>query len=381
MRKSFQYKAKLPPSAMRKAEGQLVLCAELYNAALQERRDAYRMAGVSITAASQMKQLPDIKKLRPEYKEIGSQVLQDVIQRLDRAFQAFFRRVQAGQTPGCPRFKSRHRYDSLTFKQAGWKLAGRRLTLQGIGTLRLFLSRPVEGHIKTVTLRRDRCGDWFVTFSCDDVPTKPLPETGKAVGIDVGLEKFLATSDGDFVENPRHLRKAEAKLKRTQRRVSKRKRGGNRRRKMVCTLARRHRKVQRARRDFHFKTARKLVHQYDFIAVEDLNVRGLSRGILAKSINDAGFSQFLAALAFKAAEAGKRVVAVNPSGTSQVCSGCGCEPRGKKSLSVRTHRCSECGLVLDRDVNAALNILHLAATDKRAGAPPSVSGRGSQLAA
>src|SRR5690606_14014250 len=121
-------KAKLPPSAMRKAEGQLVLCAELYNAALQERRDAYRMAGVSITAASQMKQLPDIKKLRPEYKEIGSQVLQDVIQRLDRAFQAFFRRVQAGQTPGYPRFKSRHRYDSLTFKQAGWKLAGRRLT-------------------------------------------------------------------------------------------------------------------------------------------------------------------------------------------------------------------------------------------------------------
>lgn len=381
MRKSFQYKAKLSPSAVRKAEGQLALCAELYNAALQERRDAYRMAGVSITAASQMKQLPEIKKLRPEYKEIGSQVLQDVIQRLDRAFQAFFRRVQQGQTPGYPRFKSRYRYDSITFKQAGWKLDGRRLTLQGIGTLRLFLSRPVEGTIKTVTLRRDRCGDWFVTFSCDDVPEKPLPETGAAVGIDVGLEKFLATSDGEFVENPRHLRRAEAALKRTQRRVSKRKRGGKRRRKMVRTLARRHRKVQRARRDFHFKTARKLVHQYDLIAVEDLNVRGLSRGMLAKSVNDAGFSQFLAALAFKAAEAGKRVVAVNPSGTSQVCSGCGCEPRERKTLSVRTHRCSECGLVLDRDTNAARNILHLAASAKRAGAPPSASSPAPRAAA
>lgn len=381
MRRSFQYKAKLSPSAVRKAEGQLALCAELYNAALQERRDAWQRAGISITAASQMAQLPEIKRLRPEYKEIGSQVLQDVLQRLDRAFRAFFRRVRAGEKPGYPRFKSRSRYDSMTFKQTGWKLEGRRLTLQGIGTAKLFLSRPIEGRIKTVTLRRDRCGDWWVTFSCDGVPKRPLPETGKAVGIDVGLEKFLATSDGEFVENPRHLRRAEAALKRTQRRVSKRKRGSKRRQKMVRTLARRHRKVQRARRDFHFKTARKLVHQYDLIAVEDLNVRGLSRGMLAKSVNDAAWGQFLRILCAKAEEAARTVVAVNPSGTSQVCSGCGCEPRERKTLSVRTHRCSECGLVLDRDTNAARNILHLAASAKRAGAPPSASGRGSQLAA
>lgn len=381
VRKSFKYKAKLSPSAARKAEEHLALCAELYNAALQERRDAYRRAGVSITAYSQMKHLPEIKKFRPEYKEIGSQVLQDVIQRVDRAFQAFFRRVKQGQKPGYPRFKSRSRYDSMTFKQSGWKLEGRRLTLQGIGTAKLFLSRPIEGRIKTVTLRRDRCGDWWVTFSCDDVPKRPLPETGKAVGIDLGLEKFLATSDGEFVENPRHLRRAEAALKRAQRRVSKRKRGSKRRQKMVRILARRHRKVQRARRDFHFKTARKLVQQYDLIAVEDLNVRRLSRGRLAKSVNDAGFSQFIAILTFKAAEAGKRVVAVDPSGTSQVCSGCGCEPRERKTLSVRTHRCSECGLVIDRDTNAAINILHRVASANMAGAPPSASGRGSQLAA
>lgn len=381
MRKSFQYKARLSPSAARRAEDQLALCAELYSAALQERRDAWRMAGESISAASQMRQLPEIKKIRPEYREIGSQVLQDVIQRLDRAFQAFFRRVKAGEAPGYPRFRSRRRYHSLTFKQAGWKLEGRQLTLQGIGTAKLFLSRPVEGTVKTVTLKRDRCGDWCVTFSCDNVEPKPLPSTGMAVGIDVGLEKLLATSDGEFVENPRHLRRAETRLKRTQRRASKRKRGGSRRRKMVRTLARKHRKVERARRDHHFKTALSLVRRYDTIAVEDLNVRGLSRGMLAKSVHDAGWSQFISILCGKAESAGRVVVAVNPSGTSQVCSGCGCSPLEKKALSVRTHRCHECGLVLDRDVNAARNILHLAASGKRAGAPPSASRPATRVAA
>jgi putative transposase len=380
MRKSFRYKAKLAPSAVRKAEGQLALCAELYNAALQERRDAYCMSGVSVTATGQKNQLPEIKALRPEYKEVGSQVLQDVIERLDKAFKAFFRRVKAGQTPGYPRFRSRSRYDSLTFKQAGWALDGRRLALQGIGTLRLFLSREIEGRVKTVTLRRDRCGDWFVTFSCDDVACNPLPETGTSVGIDVGLEKFLSTSDGAFVENPRHLRSAEAALKRTQRSVSKRKRNGANRRKMVRILARKHRGVERARRDFHLKTALDLVRKYDTIAIEDLNVRGLSRGMLAKSVNDAGWGQFFGILCFKAESAGRTVIAVNPSGTSQICSGCGCEPRERKTLSVRVHRCAECGLSLDRDVNAARNILHLA-TNQTARAEPSASGHGRQRAA
>lgn len=381
MRKSFQYKVKLSPSAVRKAEGQLALCTELYNAALQERRDAWQRSGVAVTAASQMAQLPEIKHLRPEYKEIGSQVLQDVIQRLDRAYQAFFRRVKSGEAPGYPRFKSRRRYDSLTFKQTGWKLEARRLTLHGIGAARLFLSREIEGTIKTVTLKRDRCGDWWVTFSSDGVEATPLAGTGKAVGIDVGLEKFLATSDGTFIENPRYLRRAEAELKRTQRRVSKRQRGGARRRKMVQVLARRHRRVERARRDHHFKVALKLVRQYDLIAVEDLNVRGLARGMLAKSVHDAGWGQFVEILRGKAESAGRVVKAVNPSGTSQVCSGCGCAPAEKKSLSVRTHQCPECGLMLDRDVNAARNVLHLAASETRAGAPPSASGRGCKLAA
>ncbi|HET9948795.1 MAG TPA: transposase [Longimicrobiales bacterium] len=385
MRKSFEYKAKLSPSAARRAEGQLALCAELYNAALQERRDSWKQAQVSVSAVEQMRQLKEIKQIRPEFLEVDAQVLQGVIQRLDKAFQAFFRRVKSGQTPGYPRFRSRHRYDSLTFKQTGWKLgpsgAKRTLTLRGIGDVKLFWSRDTEGQIKTVTLKRDRCGDWFVTFSCDGVPERPLPETGEAVGVDLGLEKFLTTSSGEVVENPRHLRGAEVRLKRTSRRVSKRRKGGQRRWKMARTLARKHRKVQRTRRDFHFKTARKLVEKYDLIAVENLNVRGLSRGALAKSVGDAGWSQFIEILSFKAAEAGRRVVTVDPRGTSQVCSGCGCEPKEKKTLSARVHRCGECGLVLDRDHNAARNVLHLAMSDKRGRAGPSASSPASKAAA
>jgi putative transposase len=381
MRKSFQYKGRLSRAAVRRAEGQLALCCELYNAALQERRDAWQRAGLSVSYAAQNRQLTEIKRLRPEYKEVGSQVLQDVLRRLDKAFRGFFRRVEAGERPGYPRFRSRRRYGSLTFYQAGWKLEGRRLTLQGIGTVKLFLSRPVEGRIKTVTLGRDRCGDWFVTFSCDSVPAKLLPETGRAVGLDVGLEQFAATSTGEVIENPRPLRSREAALKRVQRRISKRRRGGSRRRKMVQALARRHRSVERARRDFHFKAARRLVERYDVIVVEDLNVRGLSRGMLAMSVHDAGWASFLDVLSFKAAEAGKRVVRVDARGTSQICSGCGAEPRERKPLSVRTHRCAACGLVLDRDVNAACNVLQRAlAVGKRGRAGPSGSGRGSELA-
>lgn len=375
MRKSFRYKAKVSKSAARKADWQLRLCRELYNAALQERRDAWKLAGESVGFYHQCRQLTEVRQVRPEYAQVDREMLEGVLRKLDRAFDGFFRRVETGDKPGFPRFRGRSRYNSLTFRRTGWKLEGRHLTLRGIGRLKLFLSRPVEGDVKTVTIKRDRVGDWFVTFSCDNVPEELLPETGRAVGVDLGLASFLATSDGAFVPNPRHLRAAEAELKRTQRIVSKRKRGGSRRRKAVKILARKHRKVQRARRDFHFKTALDLVRQYDIIAVEDLNIRGLARTRLAKSIGDAGWDQFIAILSSKAEEAGRQVVKVDPRGTSQVCSGCGAEPEERKTLAVRTHRCSDCGLVLDRDVNAALNIL------KRARAEPSVSCPRSQAAA
>jgi putative transposase len=326
----------------------------LYNSALEERRDHWKR-GERVNFATQCRQLTEIRAADPEYAKLDREATEWTLRQLERAFDGFFRRVKSGQRPGYPRFKGRSRFNSMTYRRYGWSLDGRHLTLRGIGRIKLHLSRPVEGTVKTVTLKRDSRGDWWVTFSCEGVPARPLPDTGQAVGVDLGLSSFVTTSDGEHIENPRHLRTAEADLRRAQRRVSRRKRGGNRRRKAVRVLTRKHRAVQDARRDFHFKTALDLVRRYDLIAVEDLNIRVLARTRLAKSVSDAGWGQFLHALRTKAESAGREVIAVDPRGTSQECSGCGMTPDKKKTLAVRTHRCS-CGLVLDRDVNAARNI-------------------------
>lgn len=376
MRRSFLYKARLSPSAVRNVEGQLALLCELHNAAIEHRRESWKRR-ISVTWYDQKRELVGIKEIRPEFRAVGSQVLENALRRVDLAFKSFYRRCKIGQTPGYPRFKPRQRYDSLTFGPiAGWKLKGRRLTMRNIGSARLFLSRPIEGRIKTVTLRRDACGDWWVSFSCEDVPTKPLAPTGREAGIDLGLSSFIATSDGETVANPRPLITADAQLRRTQRRVSKQKRGGSNRRKRARILARQHRRVQRVRRDFHCKTALDLVRRYDMIAVEDLNVAGLARMSLARSVHDAGWASFLNALRDGAEKAGRVVVSVNPRGTSQVCSNCGCEPEVRKTLSDRVHRCP-CGYTDSRDVNAARNILALATGEARL----SASGLRSKAAA
>jgi putative transposase len=215
-------------------------------------------------------------------------------------------------------------------------------------------SRPLEGTPKTVTIAKEADG-WYVCFSCADVPIQPLPSTGRETGIDVGLKVFLITAEGKIVENPRHYRRAEKKLAKAQRRVSRRKKGSKRRRKAVGHLQRAHQTVQRQRADFHHKTALALLTDYDTIYLEDLRVANLVRNKhLATSISDAGWAAFRSILEAKAACAGRRVVAVPAQYTSQDCSGCG--ERVPKSLSVRTHVCTSCGLVLGRDENAARNI-------------------------
>jgi putative transposase len=357
LRKTFKYK--LCPTAEQEGTLEFVLrrCRELYNAALEERREAWRMCHVSITVAGQSAQLPDIKQARPEYQDIHSQVLQDVLTRLDRAFQAFFRRVKNGEKPGYPRFKPGFRYDSFTYKQFGngATLDNGFLVLSKIGRIAVRWSRPLEGTPKTVTVRREADG-WYACFSCADVPIKPLPLTGQETGIDLGLESFATLANGEPVENPRIFRVWEMRLKRVQRRVSRRAKGSHRRRKAVNLLARAHQHVRRARQDFHHKTALALVRQYDTIYHEDLQPANMVKNHhLAKSISDAGWSGFLAILSCKAGEAGKTVVAVPAAFTSQACSGCGVLVH--KGLSVRWHACPDCGTSLHRDHNAALNIL------------------------
>ena len=384
VRKAFKYRLYPTRAQVEALTCTLDRCRELYNAALEERREAYRMCGVSVSMYSQQRQLPAIKTLRIEYAEINSQVLQDVIIRLDRAFQAFFRRLQAGQQPGYPRFKSRDRYDSFTCTQTGWKLCDGRLSLWNTGPMKVKWSRPLVGTNKTVTIRRD-ADQWYGCFSClVDVPDSTPDVIKPAVGIDVGLEHFTTLSSGERIPNPRHLRTSAAVLARRQQALSRKPRGSKRRKKAKLLLAKAHRKIRNQRRDFHHKTARTLVNSHSLIAVEALQIANLTKrpkpkvdaeqtqvagetvyahngatakAGLNKSIHDAGWGTFIGMLHSKAAEAGCVVVAVNPAGTSQACSGCSIVvPKG---LDERWHTCPQCGLSLQRDHNAARNILRL----------------------
>ncbi len=332
VRKTYKYKLTPTPQQEQAMAFVVRRCRELYNAGLEERQEAWRKRGVSVTLACQSAQLPAIKAVRPEYRDVhsqglqGLQGLQDVLTRLERAFHAFFRRVQSGETPGYPRFAGSNRYNSFTDKQFGngatldMSHDNGFLVLSKIGRVALRWSRPGgpwEGTPKTVTISREADG-WYVSFSCADVPVQPLPPTGRETGIDVGLKVFLITADGDVVENPRLHRRGEKKLAQAQRRVARRKKGSHRRRQAVGNLQRAHQTVKRQRADFHHKTALHVLRQYDTIYLEDLQVANMVRNHhLAKSISDAGWAQFRAILEAKAACAGRRVVAAPAQYTSQ----------------------------------------------------------------
>ncbi len=358
-RRTYKFKLKPTPDQERALDRTLMLCRHVYNAAISERREAWQKCGVFVGYYQQKAELPGIKAEMPEYAEVHSQVLQDVVQRVDRAFQAFFRRVQAGETAGYPRFHGRDRYISLTYPQVGngASLDQGFLVLSKIGRIAVRWSRLLEGTPKTVTISREADG-WYASFSCADVPMQPLPPTGQETSIDLGLESLATLANGEHILTPACYQQAEKHLKRLQRCVARRTKGSNRRRKAVKLLAKAHLKVKRQRQDFHHKTALRLVQTSDTIYHEDLQTANLLKNHhLAKSISDAGWAQFLGILSFKAACAGRRVVAVPPAYTSQACSGCGVLVA--KGLSVRWHECPDCGASLHRDHNAARNILRL----------------------
>jgi putative transposase len=359
VRKTYQYKLKPTPEQERMLDRTLMLCRHVYNAAISERREAWQKCGVSVGYYQQKAELPGIKAEMTEYAEVHSQVLQDVVQRVDRAYQAFFRRVTAGETPGYPRFHGRNRYNSVTYPQFGngATFDNGFLVLSKIGRIAVRWSRRLEGTPKTVTISREADG-WYASISCADVPVQPLPPTGQETGIDLGIEAFATLSNGARIFSPGWYRTAERALKTAQRRVSRRKKGSNRRRKAVTLLAKAHQKVRRQRQDFHHKAALALVQANDTIYHEALQPANMVKNHhLAKSISDAGWCAFLIILTHKAAWAGRRVIAVNPAYTSQTCSGCGVMV--SKGLSVRWHACPECGTSLHRDHNAAKNIERL----------------------
>jgi putative transposase len=357
MRKTFRYRL-YPTKAQAEAlTQQLREACTLYNAALQERRDAWKLAGKSITYYDQANQL---KEIRAEGLTglANFSCCQDVLRRLDKTFKSFFRRVKSGDEAGYPRFKPHQRFDSITFPSYGdgiRLLDSGKLRVQGVGCVKVKLHRPVEGRVKTVNLNRE-AGKWYACFSVE-VATQPLEQSSLAVGIDVGLESFAVLSDGTVIANPRHYRRAQAALRRAQRKASRRKKGSSGRKKAVRELQAAHARVRNQRIDFQHKLARQLVDRFGLIAVEDLNIKGLAVGMLAKSVHDAGWSGFFQKLAYKAESAGRLLISVDPRGTSQRCSVCGAEVR--KELRDRWHECATCGLSVSRDLNSAREILRL----------------------
>ncbi len=389
------YKFRLYPTRKQREHLQKTLdaCRILYNAALQERRDAYhfhvrqhpnyydattrkeRSRELEINYYSQANQLPEIKGIQEEYQDVHSQVLQDVLRRVQKAFDAFFRRVKNGEEPGYPRFQGTGRYDSFTYPQAGFSLTiDSRVCLSKIGSIKVKPHRAIKGTIKTCTIKRE--GDcWYVVFACE-VEHKPMEEETAAIGIDLGLLHFATLSDGSTIDNPRFLRKAEQRVAHLQQALSRKKRDSHRRKEAGKLVGKAHRKVKNQRRDFLHKASRKLVNAYGTLVFEELQPANMSKrpkprqdengkylpngaaakGGLNKSIADAGWAMFQQFCTYKAANAGRTVLFVNPRYTSQICSGCGAVV--KKELSERQHSC-KCGCSLDRDHNAALNILRL----------------------
>jgi putative transposase len=375
MHKTFKYRLYPNREQSLALEGQLSEARHLYNAALQERRDAWKGFKLSrnyYDQANQLKEIRDAGNLGLD----NFSACQDVLRRVDKTYKAFFRRVKAGKKAGYPRFKARDRYNSYTFPTwgDGCHLTGGRLKVQGVGGIKLKLHRPIVGEIKTLTLENE-AGKWYACFSLEvDIPVAEPSQV--PIGIDVGLTSFAALSSGELVANPRTLKKGLAHLRRVQRKVARRKRGGNGRRKAVRLLQKAHAHIYNQRSDFHHKLSRGLATRYGLIAVEALNIKGLSRGMLARSVNDAAWGYFLAKLAYKVEETGGQFIEVNPNGTSQECSNCGCLPDVSKTLADRVHACS-CGLIIDRDVNAARNILTralgLSVWDETLGIGPCVS--------
>jgi len=338
-------------------EAQLGFACDLYNAALEQRRYAWR-AGQRVGYVSQCRELTVLRAAGDGPPQMSCSAMRSPLRRLDRAYQAFFRRVKAGDTPGYPRFRSRRRYDSLTWDSA-WSIQQRRLALQGIGHLKVKWHRelPASAKVSTVTVRRV-VGRWYASFALA-LQVFPVPDRKSmpAVGVDLGVQNFAALSTGELIPGPRAYRAALRKLRVAQRRVSRRVKGSRRRRKAGLLLARLHERIRNLRRNHAHQLSRRLISDFSLIAVEDLHFRALSRGFLAKDINDQGWAEFSKLLGYKAEDAGIQVVRVPPGGTSQACSGCG--TLVPKLLSERIHQCPSCGLVVDRDINAARNILRL----------------------
>ncbi len=279
MRKTFKYRIYADRETIEKTEKVLSLCRDVYNVCVEQRRDAWKLYERSVSCHEQIKQLPELKEALPEFTLVPSQTLQETVERVDKAFRGYFGRVKSGKKPGYPRFKPASRYNSLTLKQAGWKLEGKELGIKKLGVFKVKLHRPLRGKVKTVTVSRSASGKWYACFSCDGVEAEPLSKTGKAAGIDMGCESFLTDSGNRKLKNPRFFRQKEKLIARRQRALSKKEKGSQRSEKARKLAALAYEASANARRDFHFKVVKELLLENDVIYIEDLRSWKGPRGL------------------------------------------------------------------------------------------------------
>ena len=360
MKKTYEYRA-YPTTKQRKLfTVWLALLRSVYNQALAWRIEAYEAAGLTVKWTMQANALPDLKQESEAFACLHSDVLQDAMRRLDKAYKAFFRRVKKGEEPGFPRFKGEGRYRSMTFSHLAKRLIHNvrrkyaRVVVPKVGHLKIRYHRPLpDGKIKTLTISK-KASDWYVTIVVE-VPTPVEVPVNTTLGVDVGLNSFVVDSDGERIPNPCHYLRSEKKLVGHQRVLSRCNKGSKRRAKQREIVARTHERIANQRKDFQFKAAHRIVERCDEVAVEDLKIKNMLKNhYLAKSISDTGWGSFRLKLQSKAANAGKQFTEVKPHHTSQKCSSC--NEVVLKKLSDRIHDCPRCGLVLDRDYNAAINI-------------------------
>jgi len=356
------FKYRLYPTKGQRTKMQTILncCRWIYNKGLETRKAAWEERQESFSRFDTIKMIPGWKSENEWLNDGHAQTMQEALTRLDLAFQAFFRRVKAGEKPGYPRFRGKDRYDSFTYPQekGNWRFRDDgRVRLSKVGWVKIVLHRPIEGKAKTLTIRRDALGNWWACFSCEVEP-EPLRPVPTVVGVDVGLTHFAMLSTGEQVENPRFFRQDEKALAKAQRRLSKCDKGAPEYRKHKRVIQHIHRRIANRRNDFAHKLSRRLVDEFQIVVFEDLDIQDMQNGnwrSMNKSISDAAWNKLVQYASYKAEYAGRTVIRVDPRNTTQMCSRCG--QIVPKDLSCRVHSCPHCGLELDRDLNASLNIL------------------------
>lgn len=363
MRKTYKYRVYPTGKQEKTMLAILESCRWLYNQLLEQRKTLWETQKKGISLYQQQAGIAKLIAVNPSLENVYSQTKQNIAVRIDLAFKAFFRRCKSGEKPGYPRFRGKNWYDSFTYPQdnGSFKLTENdtRIYLSKIGNVKIKYHQKLQGKMKTCVVKRSPTGKWYVCISCLDIVSKKLKASKKQVGIDVGLKTFATFSDGNVIENPRFFKHSEKMLAKAQRKLAKQKMATPERAKAKNVVAKAHEKIKHHRDNFTHQESRKIVNAYGLIVVEDLDIKNMivkgQFSTIRKGIADVAWSEFGRRLAYKAENAGRQFIAVNPAYTTQDCSACG--NRQIMKLPERTYVCPVCGLEMDRDMNAAKNIL------------------------